>query len=49
MTVADVGTINLEGVFAPLPWFDVVGDFALPDVGRGTDDYRTRAAVRVRF
>jgi hypothetical protein len=48
-TIGDFGTIDLEGVFAPTRWFDVVGSLGLPDVGQAFEDYITRAAVRVRF
>jgi hypothetical protein len=48
-TLADVGTINLEGTLALLPALDVVGSLDLDDVGRGFDEYRTRLAVRVRL
>jgi hypothetical protein len=48
-TLADRGTIDLEGTFAPCRWFDFVGQLALPDVGAGFDDWATRMAVRVRF
>jgi hypothetical protein len=48
-TIGDFGTIDLEGVFAPTRWFDLVGSLGLPDVGKAFDDYLTRAAVRVRF
>ena len=48
-TLADVGTIDLEGTFSPVAWFDVVGALVLPDVGQGFDDYLTRLAFRVRF
>lgn len=48
-TLADRGTIDLEGTFAPCRWFDLVGELALPDVGVGFDDWATRMAVRVRF
>lgn len=48
-TLADVGTIDLEGTLALLPMFDVVGSLGLFDVGRGFDDYTTRLAVRVRL
>jgi hypothetical protein len=48
-TIGDFGTIDLEGVFAPTRWFDVVGSLGLPDVGQAFEDYVTRAAVRVRF
>jgi hypothetical protein len=48
-TLADFGTIDLEGTFSPCRWFDLVGGLALPDVGRGFDDYLTRVAVRVRL
>jgi hypothetical protein len=48
-TVTDVGTIVLEGTFAPIRGLDVVGSFDLPDVGRGVDTYAVRSAVRVRF
>ena len=48
-TVCDVGTIDLEGVLAPLPGFDLVGTLVLPDVGRGFDDWITRLAVRARL
>ena len=43
------GPIDLEGTFAPCRWFDFVGTMALPDVGRGFDNWATRMAVRVRF
>jgi hypothetical protein len=33
-TLADRGTIDLEGTFAPCRWFDLVGQLALPNVGR---------------
>jgi hypothetical protein len=48
-TVCDRGTLDLEGTFAPLPFFDVVGSAALPDVGDGFDDYVLRIGVRVRL
>jgi hypothetical protein len=48
-TIADRGTIDLEGTLAPCRWFDFVGAMSLPDVGRGFDDWATRMAVRVRF
>jgi hypothetical protein len=48
-TIADRGNIDLEGTFAPCRWFDLVGEMALPDVGRGFDDWVTRMAVRLRF
>jgi hypothetical protein len=48
-TLADVGTIDLEGTLAPLPGFDLVGSLALPDVGAGFDDWVTRIAIRVRI
>lgn len=48
-TLADVGTLDLEGTLALLPMFDVVGSLGLFDVGRGFDDYATGLAVRVRF
>jgi hypothetical protein len=48
-TVTDVGTIELAGVFAPCRYFDLVGMLALPDVGRGFDDYAIRTAIRVRL
>jgi hypothetical protein len=48
-TLRDVGTIALEATFSPLSCLDLVGGFDLPDVGRGTDAYALRSAVRVRF
>lgn len=48
-TLADVGTFDLEGVFSPLGWFDVVVALVAMDVGDGLRDYLTRLAVRVRF
>ena len=48
-TLADRGTIDLEGTLAPLPGFDLVGSLGLPDVGRGFDDWVTRVAIRVRI
>jgi hypothetical protein len=49
VTLADVGTILLEGTFAPIPGVDVVGTFDVPDVGRGLDTYAVRTAIRLRF
>ena len=48
-TLADFGTIALEGTYSPCRWFDFVGGLDLPDVDRGFDDYATRVAVRVRL
>jgi hypothetical protein len=48
-TLADVGTIDLEGTLAPFPGFDLVGSLGLPDVGAGFDDWLTRIAIRVRI
>jgi hypothetical protein len=48
-TVADVGSLALQTVFAPLPWLDFVGGVDVPDLGRGFGDYATRIAVRVRI
>jgi len=48
-TLADRGTIDLEGTFAPCRWFDLVGQLDLPSVGRGFDAWATRMAARVRF
>jgi hypothetical protein len=48
-TLADRGTMTLEGTFAPIRGLDLVGGFDLPDVGRGIDNYALRTAVRVRF
>ena len=48
-TLADVGTIDREGVFAPCSRFDVVGSLGMPDTGRGFDDYVIRLAVRLRI
>ena len=47
-TLADRGTIDLEGIFSPLRNVDLIGGLALPDVCRGFDDYVIRMAVRVR-
>jgi hypothetical protein len=48
-TLADVGTIDLEGTFTPCRWFDFVGSLDMLDVGGGFDNYVTRVAVRVRL
>jgi hypothetical protein len=48
-TLADVGTIDLEGTLAPIPGFDLVGSLGLPDVGRGFDEWVTRFGIRVRL
>ena len=49
VTLADVGTIALEGTFTPIRCLDIVGDFDIPDVGNGVDKYAIRTAMRVRF
>jgi len=48
-TLADVGSVVLEGTFTPIRRLDVVGSFDVPDVGRGVDGYTIRAAIRARF
>lgn len=48
-TLADHGTIDLEGTLAPFPGFDLVGSLGLPDVGSGFDEWETRVAIRVRI
>jgi hypothetical protein len=48
VTLADRGEMFLQGVFAVLPGFDVVGGLDLFDVGRGFDEYTTRIGFRVR-
>lgn len=48
-TLRDNGNLALEGTWSPCRWFDLVGALAIPDVGRGFDDYLTRVAVRVRI
>jgi hypothetical protein len=48
-TVCDRGTIDLEGTWAPLPYFDLVGSLGMPNIGLGFDNWVTRIAVRVRL
>ncbi len=48
-TLADRGTILLEGTLAPCRYFDLIGDLDLPDVGSGVDDWLARLAFRVRI
>jgi hypothetical protein len=48
-TLADRGSIDLEGTLALLAGLDLVGSLGLPDVGRGFDDWVTRVAIRVRI
>lgn len=49
VTLADYGTLLLEGTFTPIRCLDIFGDLDLPNLRNGVDVYAIRTGVRVRF